>query len=282
MRSQKWFLFVGIAAVLALTGLFMGCSDDGNAPTGQVGSPSDPEFIAVQQVIDAVIDSTVSNVGGALSSQNRIPADDSTIVNAFYGPNVPADIIIDATYEYSNGWHILSLISSTDNFAASYEDSVRFIDASGNPMETVAQPVAVNFHRHWSYTPTDTTVTNTSMVGAASMDLTNINTAVGMLNGSRSLTVNAKTVTADSTVWRNMELNVQLSNIHFVVSPILQLSGCPESGTITATLDMTRQKDDQPAIATSWNVTAAFDAGTVTVVVTQGNTTWTYSTEICH
>ncbi len=282
MRSQKWFLFVGMATVLVLTGLFVGCSGDENSPTGQVGSPNDPEFVAVQQIIDAVIDSTVTNVGDALSSQNRIPADDSTIVNVFLGPNVPADIILDASYEYANGWHILTLMSTTDNFEASYQDSVRFTDVSGNAMETVVQPVAANFHRHWSYTPTDTTVTNMSFLGSAAMDLTNINLPVGMLNGSRSLTVNVKTVTADSTLWRNIAISAQLADIQFDVSPIMQLSGCPESGTVVATVDMTRQKDNLPEIATSWNVTASFDAGMVNVVVTQGTTTWTYSTEICH
>jgi hypothetical protein len=282
MRSQKWFLFLGMAAALMLTGLFMGCSDDDNAPTGTVGSLSDPEFIAVQEIIDAVIDSTVTNVGGALSSQNRIPADDSTIINVFLGPNVPGDIVVDASYEYANGWHVLTLTSTGDSFDASYQDSVRFTDASGTPMEVVVQPVAVNLRRHWSYTPGDTTVTNASFVGAASMDLTNIDTNLGMLNGTRTLTVNSKTVTNQSTTWRTFDFSSTLTDIQFDISPIAQLSGCPESGAIVAQIEMTSQKDNEPTVATSWDVTAAFDAGTVNVVVSQGTTTWTYSSEICH
>lgn len=282
MRSQKWFLFWGMAAALVLAGLFIGCSDDEKAPTGTVGSLTDPEFIAVQEIIDAVIDSTVANVGGAISSEGRIPADDSTIVTVFYGPNIPADIVIDANYEYANGWHVLTLTTTSDDFDAAYQDSIRFADATGTPMEDVVNPTTINFRRHWSYTPSDTTVTNVSFVGAAELDLADVDSNLGTLNGERSLTVNSKVVTADSTVWRDVVFDAQLSDIEFSISAIPQLSGCPQGGQILATLDMSRQKDSQAPVATSWGVTANFDAGEVDITVTQGTTTWTYSTEICH
>ena len=282
MRFQKWFLFLGMAAALVLSGLFIGCSDDEKAPTGTVGSLTDAEFLAVQEIIDAIIDSTVANIGGAISTEGRIPADDSTIVTVFMGPNVPSDIVIDANYEYANGWHVLTLTSTSDDFDAAYQDSVRFTDAAGTAMENVVNPQSISFRRHWSFNPSDTTVTYASFVGAAELDLADVDSTVGTLNGERSLTVRSKVVTADSTVWREIAFDSQLSDVEFTVSPIAQLSGCPQGGTIIATLDMSRQKDAQAPVATSWGVTANFDAGDVDITVTQGTTTWTYSSEICH
>jgi len=280
MRSQKLFAVWSLAAMMALTGLFVGCSDD-DAPTGNIGSLTDPEFVMIREAIESVVDSTVAFVGTSLSTEGRIPADDSTIVGVFYGPNPPIDISIEANYEYLNGWHILSLLSTSASFEATHMDSVRFLDAEGNPMELVVAPVSMNFRRHWAYTPTDTDVTHVRFVGDAAMDLDDINTNLGTLNGENALEIHSKLVTVDSTVLWDITVDAALTDIEFDVSPIAQLSGCPRSGSVTSTIEMVRTKDGESPVTTTWTVVAGFDDGAVNVVVTKGNTTWTYSADLC-
>ena len=121
MRPHKALLVFGFAAVIGFSLLVIGCSGDSNSSNLTPGSLTDPNFVAVQNEVNNLVDSTVSYISEGLNNLLVLPGDTDVIIVS-YGPT-PGDSV-SADYVYENGWHIVSWAGTFSGKELSFKDSI--------------------------------------------------------------------------------------------------------------------------------------------------------------
>ncbi|MFQ6008049.1 MAG: hypothetical protein ACE5K8_03770, partial [Candidatus Zixiibacteriota bacterium] len=199
-----------------------------------------------------------------------------------YGP-LPPDYDPDtdtATATYSNGWHVVYIAIHRETYDIWLRDSIQFIK-DGEPQQLSTGLDALVYKHYWQYEVTDTTVTHRSYTGNADYTFADLNTDTTVINGNNLLQVHSKTVEADSTVWRDITIDATLTEVQVKRTPVGWAQGCPSSGTISASVEIMYQKDDNNPVTTNWSINVSFDDGNMTVVVAKGTTSWLYDRQVC-
>lgn len=279
MRSRKLMLLLGTVVVLAASLTFYGCSKD-DSPTGQVGNLNNPEFLAVHEQVSDFVDSTLAWFNDGLGSMNRLAAD--TVVDPIlYGPTDPNAITDSASVIYTDdGWHVVYFEFHADAYSSILVDSIQFRKA-GVYQQGVADLETLLYKHNWGYNSSDTTVTHTDYTGNVDYLFDNLDEQQCTVTGTTSWDAHSKFVSADSTVWRDFEIDVTYTGGRIDKTGSGWAQGCPESGTFSVDVEMTYQKDAGTPVVTVWNVTVTFNSGIAAVVATQGETTWSYSSREC-
>jgi len=278
MRPRKALLVFGLAAVTGLSLLVIGCSGDSNSSNLTPGSLSDPNFVAVQNEVNNLIDSTVSYISLGLNNLLVLPGDTDVIIVS-YGPT-PGDSV-SADYAYENGWHIVSWTGNFSGKTTSFKDSIQFLDNLGQPQQDNNSTETLIYKHRWVEITIDTTVSYTDYSGAVALTLDNLGSGSATVNGSHSIDVSIKIVTVDSTVWRDISVEGTVSNLAIINVPGGWLQNCPLSGTIGAAANMTYTKDSGNPVTSDWSFSIQFTDGLISVSAISGTTSWYYTGQVC-
>ncbi len=278
MRPRKALLVFGLAAVTGLSLLVIGCSGDSNSSNLTPGSLSDPNFVAVQNEVNNLIDSTVSYISLGLNNLLVLPGDTDVIIVS-YGPT-PGDSV-SADYVYENGWHIVSWTGNFSGKTTSFKDSIQFLDNLGQPQQDNDNTETLIYKHRWVEITIDTTVSYTDYSGVVALTLHNLGSGSATVNGSHSIDVSIKIVTVDSTVWRDISVEGTVSNLAIIDVPGGWLQNCPLSGTIGATANMTYTKDSSNPVTSDWSFSIQFTDGLISVSAISGTTSWYYTGQVC-
>ena len=278
MRPRKALLVFGLAAVTGISLLVIGCSGDSNSSNLTPGSLSDPNFVAIQNEVNNLIDSTVSYISLGLNNLLVLPGDTDVIIVS-YGPT-PGDSV-SADYVYENGWHIVSWTGNFSGKTTSFKDSVQFLDNLGQPQQDNDNTETLIYKHRWVEITIDTTVSYTDYSGVVGLTLDNLGSGSATVNGSHSIDVSIKIVTVDSTVWRDISVEGTVSNLAIINVPGGWLQNCPLSGTIGATANMTYTKDSGNPVTSDWSFSIQFTDGLISVSAISGTTSWYYTGQVC-
>ncbi len=276
MRSVKIITLLGFVLLACMSLLFVGCGSD-DAPTSNAGSLSNPEFIAVQDQVESLVDSTF---GFILTGMNSIVSISSggNIDPVLYGPSFGDTNQV--TPSYVNGWHIVNATAGTADFSFNFVDSVRFY--SNNAISQFGIDADSLWYRHhWNYDVADKAVSYTTFDGDASFDYRGLNTNQASITGSNDLSIDNQFVSVDSTVIRTFEFATDVTNLSINAGPSGWDHACPNSGTVSTTVTMTYARDDAAVVTTTWNVSMTFTDGTAAVSVSSGNVVWNYTSDVC-
>jgi len=278
MRPHKLYFGLGLAAAVCLTIIFISCSSN-TVSDYDAGMPNDPGFLAIQSELTNYLDSTMSFVNNGLSNIQRQPGDTNDVLQ--YGPT-PGDSII-ASYVYENGWHIVSWWRSyAIGIRTAFKDSVQFLDSVGQPQQESDNLASLVFKRNWEFDMLDTSVTHTDLSGHVDITFDGINTGTATINGTHNFAASHKTVTPDSTVWKNFSVDGRVTNLTIVETSVGWNQNCPVSGHISSTVSFTYLKDNGTPVTTVWDISIVFHNGRETVMVVRGNTAWTFSRQVCN
>ena len=139
-----------------------------------------------------------------------LPGDTDVIIIA-YGPT-PGDSV-SADYVYENGWHIVSWTGSFSGKTSSFKDSIQFLDNLGQPQQDNNSTETLIYKHRWIEISIDTTVSYTDYSGVVALTLDNLGSGSATVSGSHSFDVSIKTVTIDSTVWRDITVEGTVSTL---------------------------------------------------------------------
>lgn len=280
MRARTVGL-VGSFLTLALTCAFViGCGgDDDKAPTSQLGDLSDPQFVVVNETIEALVDSSVSLFGSGFASLTSISAGDE--IDPAQQIVVPDDGTKDNSgASYTNGWHYVWASISGANYQVVIHDSVQFRNAAGAVQQNPAGLASLTYRRDWSFMANDTTVSHANLDAWCDFDYSGLNTDQATINGDQAFTMERKTVGQTNT-WHDLEVAATYTNMSISKTPFGGWAqSCPESGTVTGSVEYVRTVGANAPDTTTWTYSLLFTDGVVDVQVVSGGTTWqtTYNT----
>ncbi len=275
MRSHKVTAILGLFALAAFGISMVGCGSD--SPTSTAGSLTDPAFMAVQDQVDNMVDSTLVNIVNGFENLSNI-TNDGGVDPVFYGPVKPDSDLVSVTY--ADGWHVVVVSRTRATFQSRLRDSVQFF--SGDAVTQLPNNTDSLYYRHqWQFTFGDTAVTHAQLHSYSNMTIGGLQDSIANIAGQHEVQVQTKHVTADSTVWRNFTLNSDINDLQVAKTFVGWAQGCPNSGTITGTVAMSYRKDDSAPVQSTWEYSLSFSNGTMSATVTQGTTTWRYTTDVC-
>lgn len=277
MRSFKSLTVLGFVLLACMSFLFVGCGSDDKAPTSNAGSLTDANFIAVQEQVESLADSTIAFVLSGMQSASAVSAD-GDIIPFLYSPAFNDSDQI--TISYVNGWHVVNLVHSTTDFSFNVLDSVRFYN-NDEISQLGAGADSIWYRHYWDFAVQDQNASYTTFDGAARFDLRGLDTQQANINGSNEFIVENQYVSVDSTVIRTFDFASTVTNLAVNKTGVGWVQGCPNSGTISTSLSMSYTKDDYTPITSTWDITMTFSEGTAAVTVSSGGVVWSYTTDMC-
>ncbi len=285
MRLENQVLAKGMAILFSVMLLMVaGCGDDETTNNNTItGSSTDPEYVAVRTQLDEFVDSTVTFFENGLNTIQGI-SDGDIIIPPQYAVVPEQQDSWDTSYV--DGWHIIQIAYTHRNqsdegvWQMSLTDSIQY-SLNGVPQESWQNRDQLVFKHHWTYDVFDTTVTHSSIVGATDFTFSNLNSSFGTITGSRDITIHNKTVTNDSTVWRDFTFAADVNNVTVKNSTYTGWTNCPSSGSISVTVEMVYKKDTDDPVTTTWHATFTFSNGSLTASISKGNTVWSYTKNLC-
>ena len=280
MRSHKNLLILGVAVAVVTALAFWGCGSDNNSSTNW-SSLTDPEFAQVDAQVSDFVDSTLTWFGTGLGSIASLPTD-GNVDPVQYVPGDPDAVTDSLSVSYNGGWHIIHLeYHHSNGYDAYVHDSVQFV-VDGEPSQEASGLEALQYRHRWSWTAPDTTVTFRDLNGHNTFSFTGLTTAQATVNGTNTVSSRSKYVSVDSTVTREITIEGTMTDFKVDKTPAGWAQGCPASGSASATVSMTYQKDDGEPVVSTWNFTMTFDHGMVHTVAASGGQNWTYERRECY
>jgi len=277
MRSSK-IIFTGGLVLLAVLGLLLfGCSDD--KPSSVIGtSVIHSEYDVLQETVDANVDSmlTLFNTGlNIIDMGNNSEAE----INA-------SDILYSAVRPDSIGvsgeWYLI--YNTEGNLGLGYSnvllDSIRFI-RNGSFLDTPQGADAMNIRHRWTYTNLDTTVSYTNYGAVGNFDFFGVDQETVNITGNNSLQVNMKETDNDLSIRHQFTMENTFTNLVIENVEGEYNFGCPLSGSINVSVEMTYQIAENIADITSWEFVYTFENGTAQVQVTRGSDRENYTCDFC-
>jgi hypothetical protein len=281
MRWEKVVLVLGVTLLAGLLVMFVGCGSDDKSTNS--GDFNDPEFLVVQQEIYSFVDSTFEFFTNGLGNIYGL-ATDTMVDPVQYGSRPPeydstkGDIAI-ATY--ADGWHVVYFSIHRDTYDKIIRDSIQFIK-DGQPQQSSAGLESLKYKHFWSYEVTDTTVTHRSYTGNADYAFVGLDAAQVTITGTNELQIHSKYASADSTVWRDINVDATLTDMKVNKTGSGWIQSCPSSGSISASIEMVYKKDSAAPDTTNWAVSLTFNNGNMFSTVTVSSAPpWMYSTQLC-
>ncbi len=280
MLSRK-NLAIAASLVFGLTYLF-GCSSDDKPATSFYGSFSDSDFQRVQSEMSDIIDSTVNFIVTGFDVIAEIPTAEGGQdgdIQIQFGPGNGDSIIV--SYSYANDWHILSFSNILNAYSLYFNDSIQFRNPNGVPEQNSDNIEELTYKHKWRSISTDTTVSHTDLSGSYDYIATGLSTTTALISGDITWNSSTKNVTQDSTVWIDIQASAALSSIEISRTALEWDQGCPSSGSMDISIQMTYTKDNNTPVVTEWSVTVTFSDGQITSMVSRGDITWSYNEQVC-
>ncbi len=277
MRFQKHFLALSLVALSCFALLIAGCGSD-DTPTKETGSLNDPGFVAVQTQVNSFLDSTAAFIESTLGTMGAVSTYNDYIDPIYYGPVQPDSDVVSVTYV--DGWHVVYINRVRDTYGVVLRDSIQFFKDDA-VFQSGVDSDSLYYRHKWLYTVGDTSVSYGAFTGSTDLVCTGLNGITTTVNGDHYWFAKVKNVTDNGTTWREIEITADLNN--FTVNKTLNGwdSGCPVSGTITATIESSFKSGDAAPVNTTWSLSLSFNNGTMSAQVERGNYVWSYSRNVC-
>lgn len=277
MRSSKSLLLAGLAAIIAVTIIALGCSDD-TKPT----PPTPPEDHGIQSMLALVqgqvheyLDSAVNTMESGLRVATFVDVGSADIGDVFMGSGLP-DSTIDEHF-WIISW-LTDLVIGTGTLRI--VDSLTYV-VNGEMSINARGADAMYVKHNFSYENQDTTVTFTDVSNHGFVHFTGIDSATAVANGEFTINLKDKFVSADSTTWNNWTIQATVSDLTFVRTGTSWTSGCPNSGTCQVNVQYTYSRDEDIPTTTLWQFDITFTDGAMAVDVSTGPLSSSYEYTLC-
>lgn len=277
MRFRVTSLVLGLFALVIFA--MAGCGDDETSTSSNLGSLNDPEFQAVQDQVESFVDSTLEFLGNGMNTLQGISTGDGTIIPVQYIVDPNGDDVINVSYE--QGWHVIYIAKHFSTYATSLRDSVQFIK-DGLAQQSPTGCDSLVFVHRWDYDVVDTMASHNVLNGHSDYRFAGLDAGQAVINGENDLTVHNKVVYNDSTVWRDLTINSQVTNLTVNYSAYSGWGQCPVSGSVTTNVDMVHQNGTGAPVTSEWTFTGNFTNGVMAVTATCNGVTWKYSKQVCY
>ncbi len=281
MRWEKVVPVLGVTLLVGMLIMFAGCGSDDKSTNS--ADYNDPEFLVVQEEIGYFVTSTLGFFTGGLDAIYGLPTD-TTVDPIQYSSRPPE---FDSTKgdtaiaTYADGWHVIYFSVHREGYSKIVRDSVQFIKG-GQPQQSPLDLESLKFKHFWAYEVTDTTTTHRSYIGNVDYTFTGLDGSQATITGAHEQQVHTKNVSADSTVWRDINVDGTLTDMRVNKTGSGWAQNCPSSGSITASIGMVYRKDSAEPVTTNWAVSLTFSNGNMSSTVTRGSAPpWQYSTQLC-
>ncbi|MBN1212447.1 MAG: hypothetical protein JXA92_07700 [candidate division Zixibacteria bacterium] len=277
MRSSKFFFVVGLTLLAVLGLMFGSCSDD-KTTTANSNAIIHDQYDETQEQVDAFIDSTLAVFHTCLNIidiGNDVNADTSTSL-VLYSAVEPDSVVI------SDEWYLV--YTSDVDLAAGYSnvvlDSIRFLQ-NGVFQDSPRNADALNIRHNWDFENLDTTVSFCNYSNNGDITLYDVDADTTTVTGTTSLQVTSRDINDFITVQRDFDIQLTLSNLKVENIDGDYNFGCPYSGTITATVELTYQLGESDPSITNWEFVLTFENGVASAVVTLGTKQAEYTCDFC-
>ena len=277
MRSSK-VIFAGGLALLAILGLLMfGCSDDKSSSV--VGtSVIHSEYDVLQEAVDANVDSMLAlfNTGLNIIDMGNNDENEISATDVLYSAVRPDSVNV------SGEWYLI--YNTEGNLGLGYSnvllDSIRFI-RNGSFLDTPQGADAMNIRHHWTYNNLDTTVSYANYGVVGDFNLYGVDQETVTVNGINSVQVNMKEFENDLSIRHQYTMENTFTNLVVENVDGDYNFGCPISGSISVTVEMTYQIAENIADISNWEFVYTFENGNAQVQVVRGSDHENYTCEFC-
>ena len=266
MRSGRIIFVVASCALVALVSLIAGCSDD--KPVVPV-NPADAQYDLVTTEVGEYLDTIIVQFANGLT----MAAQDGGVVDVVtnsYSPINPDSLLT------GDGWNVVYASDIVAGYNSFRIDSIQFRH-QGLPQDVVTGADAMALVQNWSIENPDTTVNYRNLDVHSVFVFSSINTDNAVINGVRNQTINTKT----GAIKRDYDIQMSFSGVTVPNANNNWENGCPQSGLIQGTVDLTQQSGSSIPTTTSWNFEITIDNGDVSVTVTAGPYSRSYTSPLC-
>lgn len=263
MRSGR---IVFVVASCALISLVAGCSDD--KPVVPV-NPADAQYELVTTEVGQYLDTVIAQFANGLTMAAQDGGVIDVVTNS-YSPINPDSLLT------GDGWNVVYAADIVAGYNSFRIDSIQFRH-QGLPQDVVTGADAMALIQNFSNQNPDTTVNYRNLDVHSVFVFSSIDTDNAVVNGVRNQTVNIKT----GDYKRDYEIQMSFSGVTIPNANNNWADGCPESGLIQGTVDLTQQSGAAIPTTTSWDFEITIDNGEASVTVTAGPYSRSYTSPLC-
>ncbi len=266
MRSGKIALVVASCALFSLVCLLAGCSDDKTvAPV----NPADVQYQLVTTEVNQYLDTVIVQFASGLTMAEQ-DGGVTDVVTESYSPIDPDSLLT------GDGWNVVYATDLVAGYNSFRIDSVQFRH-QGIPQDVVSGADAMAIVHNWSFENADTTVDYRNIQVRSVFVFSAINTDNAVVNGMRNQVINTKV----GSVKRDFDIQLNMSGVTISNAGNNWENGCPASGLIQGTVDLTQQSGSNVPTTTSWSFEITIEDGEASVVVTAGPYSRTSTLTLC-
>lgn len=281
---MKKLLFMSFIAILAASLVMFGCSDDDDNITTP-GSTDDPSYLTFISQFEGLDEITGENVEATFAFIEEIMASMPLKTSDWENSSKTAGYeAVNVTYHEASGyWYCTAdRYDPYDSLTFNYVDSIQF--KHGN---TVVQWPNLDLLSEVRSYLTLTAIKNDASIGTLKQNIV-ITVAIPgsdvlTLNGNGSIDVTTEFTDVDmydtTTCSIDFDYNVAFTNIIMDMNASSGEGGlpCPETGSIayTGAAVIGCTGADSGSVSGNWNVTQTFNQGVITIVVYNGDNSWT-------
>ena len=276
MRSSKILLALGLVGLIGVGLALSGCSSD-DRPTPPEPTIND-QYTYVQSEINDVVDETITLMASTLDvfESNSAISDttDIAIIDDMELSSFDPDSVLA-----SNNWYILISDQLSAAYGSRLIDSIQFT-AEGTAVKYAGQGDGIIVHHLYEYANIDTDVTYTDYNTKSRLTFSGLNTTEATISGSWSAYTIAQVVDTTTEI-RIYTIEADVNNIVVGKPESGWAGGCPISGSIDFSVDLSYQDGDDSAELSTWDFTVTFTDGSGSVSVSDGAVSTSYSTAYC-
>ncbi|MDZ4723502.1 MAG: hypothetical protein SGI97_06325 [candidate division Zixibacteria bacterium] len=273
MRVRTLSQLRGLALLIVSVTVISGCGDDKNNPIETpLGFTDEAAYVAVTAEVGQSVDNLLGLINDGFESATPTSIED--LDDVLYNPQ-PADSV-----DTGGGWTVLFLSKLALGTTTIKIDSIQYLEG-GNPQSNAVGADAVSYRHILQQNITDTTVSYRIGQIRSSVDITDLDTDMATVNGTKLFELSQKKVTGASTEWFDFDMDVTVSELMVSRGEGNWNQGCPTSGTVQVNLEYTYDNLVIAPVSTSWTIDVVFDNGSATVTVTRGEQSANYVTDFC-
>ena len=262
MRFRSTLILVGLTSLVIGGLLLAGCSSDDKTTPRSTVSLTQLMLPAATSQVNVQLDSMIARLDAGLTVSTIV--EDGNAFDIMLGSGLADTVTRD------DGWLIIVLTDLQSSLGAlTVVDSIQYLK-NGQTQSTPRDADEVIFRHFYSRTAGDTTVTSKDLVTQSDLTFAGTSTSQATIDGTISSVIHDKTVTTDSTVWQDWDIEAVVSALRVGKAGQSWGEGCPITGTAQISVDFTYQKNNSAAVTTSWDFAVMFTNGAITVNITSG------------
>lgn len=273
MRSRKILLALGLIGALGVGLALSGCSSD-DRPTPPV-KIIDDQYTNVQSEIDDVVEEMIVLMAATMEMyESNSQVTDTAVIADLRESSFDPDTVLN-----SDNWYILISDQISAAFGLREIDSIMFTN-DGATVEFAGEGNGIMLRHIYEYANVDTDVTYTDYNTKGDLTFSGLNTDEATISGSWSAFTIDQVVDGQAEI-RTFTIVAEVSNLVVAKGESGWASGCPLSGSIDFTVDLSYIDGDNPVAVSAWDFMVTFADGEGSVSVSDGTVTADYANAYC-